>query len=736
LTPEHRSAGYGLFVSDDKQPYGYLNSVVTHAGRPIGQLKGRVLQDEGKVSLEFLKVNDEHQKRGLGVALNEALLSHAKHKRGLHTLAGEYHSTQASKTFAKLAQKHGLSYKPEPKIGRHSIHENEPIYSNMEQWSSAPSGAFDGKYAPFESTIKAEGYTEDELKKFHPTPTFPTLGVSDDRRETPIEPAYSNELATKQRMTAQASLATPQYKDLSHEEKKQHVRESIFNDNIQGAVSTDPNRRVGYVVGTPDSNRDLSTKLHEDFHQMMHRVEQKYGQHGRQLLARHLLRALDGGQKSFPIHNMYQLVAGSGSASPIENEEKVAHALNYLNDESYRKTANSRYYTHLAQASGINFHADRQREYHNALKRGYERMRQVAATISPKLLQNYSDYMTRMGKSASEEEFEELQKSTPEGYDNLFKPLFERWNRNGIESLDSLKRFRADRAKISGVPEDRLEWDKYSEAHPKFLEALHRAPITINLPAHRISDVAEFGRFKNLMETEPGAKHGAGMGNIHKPTRVEREAEVLGIPRDAPEHYRPIYGALHVLHDSPRYRHLGGADSYGEAWMVLKPHVRDRSTYTHADSFGVDPWHVHTWNNIDAVGHQKGLSSLHREVLRDHGVNPDNNRPYPYIDGYIESQIYGGVDLAKDVAEIHVPSSYYKASPELQQTLKHVSEAHGIPVYVHGKHIGDAQEHSSNKLCDYKCNGRIKVGPSPEPTTTEPTAPGSSAAPAHPPATP
>jgi hypothetical protein len=116
---------------------------------------------------------------------------------------------------------------------------------------------------------------------------------------------------------------------------------------------------------------------------------------------------------------------------------------------------------------------------------------------------------------------------------------------------------------------------------------------------------------------------------------------VFGIPKE--EHWgkRPIYGSLLF---NP-YQ-TGGASTYGQCWATLKPHVHERTTLTPDDSFGA---------RSDQVF--KKSDALH--LFRGSGYRSSSTVPLLKAQrkfyGYVEAQVHGGVDLAKDVESIHIP---------------------------------------------------------------------------------
>lgn len=113
LTPEHLSQGLSLRVMER---HGLPAARLYDAeGKQVGTAAGGIDRKTLNITNTFLHRGLRRQ--GLGAAMYEALLAHAKNHLGLRSVAGEEHSTAASRTHQQLAQKHGMSYNPEYKSG-------------------------------------------------------------------------------------------------------------------------------------------------------------------------------------------------------------------------------------------------------------------------------------------------------------------------------------------------------------------------------------------------------------------------------------------------------------------------------------------------------------------------------------------------------------------------------------------------------------------------------------------
>jgi hypothetical protein len=103
-------------------------------------------------------------------------------------------------------------------------------------------------------------------------------------------------------------------------------------------------------------------------------------------------------------------------------------------------------------------------------------------------------------------------------------------------------------------------------------QALRLRPITITANDAGIAGILRDQRFKSQFET------GSSGGAFAPDLRRDIEATYLKVPLDTPDAKRPIYGALGLAPLMPFVR------SYGDYTFLLKPEVKQRSTYTLGDS--------------------------------------------------------------------------------------------------------------------------------------------------------
>lgn len=163
LTPEHRNAGYSMRIVTGRMPIaggGYITADVKHHDQFVGGVTANVgdqyiLGHDPKnprrdVSFDLADIQDEHSGKGLGMAMYEAIIAHAKKHHGATHVRGIQHSSLASRVHQKLAEKHGMSYTPEPNFPSQK-------YPTEEAWKRPVNPRYDTKYRPYVYTIKSEG---------------------------------------------------------------------------------------------------------------------------------------------------------------------------------------------------------------------------------------------------------------------------------------------------------------------------------------------------------------------------------------------------------------------------------------------------------------------------------------------------------------------------------------------------------------------------------------------------
>jgi hypothetical protein len=180
------------------------------------------------------------------------------------------------------------------------------------------------------------------------------------------------------------------------------------------------------------------------------------------------------------------------------------------------------------------------------------------------------------------------------------------------------------------------------------------APITVNFHPDRavagrtvIEGLLVDGRFRSQFET--GISNG-GLTAYPGGDRDRWEERMFGGAYQRPgvrAEDRPKYGALNLRHHDD-----GAAPRFGSAHLRLRPHVRDRATFTFGDSFH-HPTEAGTADAFDAV-----LAALHAH--HGPGALERSRTPGPgrALDDYVEAQIHGPVQLSDDVEALVLDSSF------------------------------------------------------------------------------
>lgn len=222
--------------------------------------------------------------------------------------------------------------------------------------------------------------TEYDLEKMQPTIALPALGI-EDRRETPV---VTDETQLESKMRAMKAAAANAAPDAGAAERTRERWEGdihgMFNQApvLSGAVSGVPGTKASWSLS--DSLRQglggnhmrgktsqAATQIHENFHHVMQRVEERYGKDARRQLARHMVENLPPELQERIVHHAKTM--GYHPDSPHLNEEAVALLHNYMNDWQHRDWYHGKIEDNDA--------ADQQ------LRQAYHQVRRHAATIGP-----------------------------------------------------------------------------------------------------------------------------------------------------------------------------------------------------------------------------------------------------------------------------------------------------------------------------------------------------------------
>lgn len=193
----------------------------------------------------------------------------------------------------------------------------------------------------------------------------------------------------------------------------------------------------------------------------------------------------------------------------------------------------------------------------------------------------------------------------------------------------------------------------------KFKTLLPKARVVIRAPAGALGKILDDGRVKSQFETN------ASGGLLDNSMRSASERQMFGYPNDLPNKLRPIYG---YMEEDPTHVEDPGGDAsmYGDAKLVLKETVRQRTTFTVEDSMTgtfIDPPAI---NKVERSFELVRSPSLLTDPkwyadpsLGDYDQIPEWETVSPTGEdgspaGYVETQIHGGVSL-NDIDYIRVP---------------------------------------------------------------------------------
>jgi uncharacterized protein DUF3626 len=187
---------------------------------------------------------------------------------------------------------------------------------------------------------------------------------------------------------------------------------------------------------------------------------------------------------------------------------------------------------------------------------------------------------------------------------------------------------------------------------PSWRVVLHFHPDRLVAGTPILRRMARDGVYRSQFET------GSGNGGLTAHPGGDRwhwESRIFaGAYDDAPATDRPKYGSLNF-----RGRLVGGAPRFGSAYLRLTPHTLARTTFCYPDS-AFEPEHF---------GVAARLSTL---------VDLAEADDKDALDDYIEAQVHGVVDLARDVEALVLDPCYRDTPTET------AARALGCPVEWHG----------------------------------------------------
>jgi 8-oxo-dGTP pyrophosphatase MutT (NUDIX family) len=256
--------------------------------------------------------------------------------------------------------------------------------------------------------------SDDDLQKMQTPPTFPKLGVPDNRREIPIVNTPEELKSKKLSIGNHISRAIPRLDPGA-------VRQRMLKEPGNGMVPSLPESRTGFATGQKlllgkkyrktgkkqmqnilysHGTSDMAMKNHEDFHIIMNRVEELHGKQFRQKLARRMFQAAPWESHG----HMMRFAASHGYpvSSPAYYEEAVALLHDYLNNPGEREIY------HMRQNRKPDDPFSRKADA--AMKTAHRAIRHAAANITPEDINaDRADEIDKMlGKAEGDDEIQKL----------------------------------------------------------------------------------------------------------------------------------------------------------------------------------------------------------------------------------------------------------------------------------------------------------------------------------------
>jgi hypothetical protein len=236
------------------------------------------------------------------------------------------------------------------------------------------------------------------LGKAQTPPDFPKLGIHGNRRETPYV-TQAKALDNKQRlMTHNAIRSDPDYQNYPPEKRaemgkrfhrqKMSDQAEMNSPGPRGAVGGSVDSTASYVRAGPQLHwqeggfkEAMSTKNHEDFHQMMKQVEQRHGVEARLALGSNLLRAIPIQYRVVLEHYQNAVAGDAYKDQGFQDEEKLARLYNWANSAQNRNMVAGQFENVRGRID-----VDKKRKYDIHMKRALRALRYASEAAHEKWL--------------------------------------------------------------------------------------------------------------------------------------------------------------------------------------------------------------------------------------------------------------------------------------------------------------------------------------------------------------
>lgn len=391
LTPNHISQGYSLSVADvDDSGKKSAIASIFHNGKKVGQTLANVDIESGKIKSTTTDLHKDHQQKGLAKLLHQAVWSHGHEKYNLVVDLDDHIGMTSGSHRAKVSAAKELNL-------------------------------------PY----TAKAILPAELVKNATMPKFPKLGVTDDRRETPIiNDPMSLHVKTRlmSNTLARQKNPEPSTEDIISAGKKNFGNIPSVKHKLHGAATRVPKTQglspASFSIGSElrdgsnkpqkiDDKRDIATKVHEDAHLMMARVfdniklpmqhQNNFSQNlwnlARQRSKPAAIKGTELKQNTSDIaHNLFHSVFENHITKKTDRkEEKITQLLSYLNDPAKRFHFNQQLVKEMRRTLPPNQVNPQSIEVMKQAANGiaknmFRNIQKVAAEISPQDVEHFSKH--------------------------------------------------------------------------------------------------------------------------------------------------------------------------------------------------------------------------------------------------------------------------------------------------------------------------------------------------------
>lgn len=234
-------------------------------------------------------------------------------------------------------------------------------------------------------------------------------------------------------------------------------------------------------------------------------------------------------------------------------------------------------------------------------------------------------------------------------------------------------------------------------AEKKLKKVLEKSSVYMKVPTSEVMGFIMDGGFKTAHELggRPGAPPpGTGQGDYLN-ARARVEQTVLGISKKTAGRDRPKYAIL-ASDDLNSQEHLDAAGAYGGITVQFKKSVKDRTTFTGADSFKSGIASPVNNPNVASVVPSTSRGNINNQSLnlnarqyvgyaaKSGNIKTMAEKLSPGGNAYLEAQVHGQLTL-DDVEALHFKPRGAHDRPT--KAIVDAAAAKGVKVYVNGKQV-------------------------------------------------